>query len=117
MGTVTERIQPDCRNRHNPVPGDGRGGCRRKRLPSSAGGPTEGMAMDRLREKAKARESADRRTQVALALTGLVLVWLAVLGLASQAKAARDPSSSAFLEGALKPQMQTKLRKSIPGLV
>src|SRR5262249_50673295 len=73
--------------------------------------------MDRLREKAKAQESGDRRTHVALALTGLVLVGLAVLGLASQAKAARDPSASAFLEGALKPQMQTTLRESIPGLV
>jgi len=54
--------------------------------------------------------------QVALALTGFAIAGLVVLGLAAQADAARDPSASAFLEGAVKPQMQTTLRKSVPGI-
>jgi hypothetical protein len=53
---------------------------------------------------------------VALALTGLVIAGLAVLGLASRADAARDPSASAFLEGAVKPQMQKTLRTNVPGI-
>jgi hypothetical protein len=72
--------------------------------------------MERGREKARAQETAPLRAHVALALTGIAIVGLAVLGFASQADAARDPSASAFLEGAVKPQMQTTLRKSVPGI-
>ena len=54
--------------------------------------------------------------QVALALTGFAIAGLAVLALAAHADAARDPAASAFLEGAVKPQMQKTLRKSVPGI-
>jgi hypothetical protein len=68
----------------------------------------------------KAKATTARQTtsaqKLALAVTGLVLAGLVVLGLAAQADAARDPTASAFLEGALRPAMQTKLRKSVPGL-
>src|SRR5262245_16078256 len=57
------------------------------------------------------------RATIALAVTGLALVGLAALGLAAHADAARDPSASAFLEGAVKPAMQQKLKRMIPGLV
>jgi hypothetical protein len=72
--------------------------------------------MGRVREEAKAEQIATRRMHAALALTGLAIAALVVLGLASQANAARDPSASAFLEGAVKPQMQMTLRKSVPGI-
>jgi len=72
--------------------------------------------MKRVREQVKAERSSGGRSHAVLALTGLALVGLAVLGLVPHANAARDPSASAFLEGALRPQMQATLRKSIPGL-
>src|SRR5262249_25959970 len=83
----------------------------------SLGGPTrKGWLMKRVREQVKAERSSGGRSHAVLALTGLALVGLAVLGLVPHANAARDPSASAFLEGALRPQMQATLRKSIPGL-
>src|SRR6478672_7531036 len=109
MGTGTTPFNRIAEIVTTPVPGRGR--CREKRLPSSAGGLTEGAAMERARNKAKAQETADRRMHVALAITGLVLLGLALLGLASQANAARDPSASAFLEGGVKQFMQTNLAK------
>jgi hypothetical protein len=72
--------------------------------------------MELVREQVKAERSSTVRLHAALALTGLAIAGLAVVGLASQANAARDPSASAFLEGALKPQMQATLRKTIPGI-
>lgn len=39
------------------------------------------------------------------------------LGAATSATAAIDPSASAVLAGALKPAMQMKLKKAVPGLV
>jgi hypothetical protein len=72
--------------------------------------------MARVEEEARAEQAAARRMHVALALTGLAIAGLVVLGVASQADAARDPSASAFLEGAVRPEMQKTLRKSVPGL-
>jgi hypothetical protein len=65
---------------------------------------------------ARTARHASNRTKIAFAVTALATLGLAVLGLASQADAARDPSASAFLEGALKPAMQTRLRQDVPGL-
>jgi hypothetical protein len=73
--------------------------------------------MSRLRRSTTARQERTPRTTIALAVTGLALVGLAALGLAAQADAARDPTASAFLEGAVKPAMQQKLKQMIPGLV
>ena len=70
--------------------------------------------MGRVAEEARAEQASSRRMHVALALTGLAIAGLAVLGLAAQADAASDPSASAFLEGAVKPQMQKTLRKKRP---
>jgi hypothetical protein len=72
--------------------------------------------MNGLRRTTTARQERAPHTTIALALTGLALVGLAALGLASKAGAARDPSASAFLQGAVKAGMQQKLRQSLPGL-
>jgi hypothetical protein len=75
--------------------------------------------MDRDRTKAaraKAEEVDGGRVRLRLALTGFVVLGLAVFAV-SQANAAIDPSASAVLAGALKPQMQKTLKKQVPGLV
>lgn len=51
-----------------------------------------------------------------LAATALAFAAFALLALVSQAQAARDPSASAFLAGAVKPAMQQMLRKTVPGI-
>jgi hypothetical protein len=77
--------------------------------------------MERLREEARADNDGEHggsaRTRVALALTGFAIFGLAVLGITSQANAAIDPSASAVLAGALKPDMQKTLKKQVPGLL
>jgi hypothetical protein len=73
--------------------------------------------MSRLRGTTTTRQERTPRTTIAVAVTGLALVGLAALGLAARADAVRDPTASAFLEGALKPAMQKELKKQIPGLV
>ena len=70
--------------------------------------------MDRQQAKARAEQDG-RRTWAALALTGLAVLGLLALG-AREARAAIDPAASAVLAGALKPQMQKTLGKSIPGI-
>ena len=61
--------------------------------------------------------AAQRRPahEVALALTGFAMP--AGVSPRAQADAARDPSASAFLAGALKPQMQKTLARASPGIV
>ena len=57
------------------------------------------------------------RTRLLIAATALAMLGIAALGLASQAGAKVDPSASAVLASALKPQMQKTLKKKVPGLV
>jgi hypothetical protein len=56
-------------------------------------------------------------TRLAGAVSALALLGVAALGVAAEAGAAIDPSASAVLAGALKPQMQKTLAKKVPGLV
>jgi hypothetical protein len=65
---------------------------------------------------ARTLRRAAPRARLAFAITALATLGVAALALTSQANAARDPSASAFLEGALKPAMQARLRKDVPGL-
>jgi hypothetical protein len=56
-------------------------------------------------------------SRLAIAGTTLILLGAAVPGGTTSAAAAIDPSASAFLAGALKPAMQSTLKKQVPGLV
>ncbi len=56
-------------------------------------------------------------SRLAVAVTALAMLGTAVLGLTASAGAAIDPSASAVLAGALKPVMQSTLKKKVPGLV
>jgi hypothetical protein len=55
--------------------------------------------------------------RLVVAVTALAMLGIAALGLASQAGAKIDPSASAILASALKPQMQKTLKAKVPGLV
>src|SRR6186997_771337 len=55
--------------------------------------------------------------RLAVAVTALAMLGIAALGLATTARATIDPSASAILAGALKPQMQKTLKAKVPGLV
>jgi len=72
--------------------------------------------MRRVRETTRAKQDETPRTRIATALTALVVLAIAALGVASQADAARDPSASGFLAGAVKQAMQSSLGKQLPGL-
>ena len=77
--------------------------------------------MERERERAgraEARaEQVDRqRMRMAVALTAFVVFGLAAFGV-SESYGAIDPTASAVLAGALKPEMQKTLKKQVPGLV
>jgi hypothetical protein len=61
--------------------------------------------------------TATVQSKATVGVAALALLGMAVLAVTSSAHAANDKSASAVLAGALKPAMQTTLKKQVPGIV